>query len=1128
MFFEYILGSSFQSKTQYIIGQMEAELRRDPLQAMVLLVPEQFTLQAEQILIKKLEREGIINIEVLSPTRLAHRVMNQVGGITRTLLSEQGQTMILKKIVDDASGQLNIYKNVSRQEGFIENLEKLIREFRQLGVSAHDLDSLMEAVGPSAHLRQKLADISVIYKNLHDFCYDKYLTNEDVFDVLIEKLPAWADLARTKFWVHFVGVFSPQLVRVIEQLGLYAQSLSVSLHWRQDENARDQALFALAEKVFLRLRNFAREHHLREKITDADLLPGETAPPDIEHLRRELYAYPARAWPGGVTSIKCREAGNIYKEVEKAALEIHALVYEKKWRWQDITVLSNDWENYQMMFEQIFRLYEIPFFFDNKRSIMSHPLIMLLLSTMDILNKGFNREDMLGLIKTGLSPLSRNEGEKLENYALRYGIKGKSWKNEFVRGEEDYRLEMEALRVRLMEPLLVLERRLAAVRGSTEISRALYQYLQDLDLQRKTEQDLSGFFAAGRFELLAESSQVWNILMDIFTQMCEFISDEGLRLPKYRKILEAGLKSYRLGVIPFTLDQVVIGDIGRTTKVNSKAVFIVGVNDGIIPKGGADEGLLSLKEVELLREKGLSLLSEEEYKDAEEDLLIYMAFAMADEFLHISCAGSDNEGRALRPSLLFHRLRQIFPSMVIENEFNTETAIPWTSPGGAFNHLLKKLRENKDNENPDTLWDEINNWYRRRDEWKNFLSLADKGLNYYNQQDLLRLPSGPEHSSEPLVLSASRLEKFTGCPFAYFVQYTLNPEPRKEYSLTAPDIGDFFHRGLFNFFRKAALAQEEESWTQEQVHMLAEQVLEELLQEYGERIFFSSGRYNYWGQRLKRVGIRAIKTLWRQMTQGEFKPLALEAQFGRDGLLPPLRIEMSGGRSLIIEGRIDRIDGWENGGNFYVTVLDYKTGARKFNLSEVYNGLDLQLIIYLRAVLLGAGVFGYDNPRPAGVFYFHIDDPFIESAALREDIIEEERQKRLCLKGLVLDDETAVRGLDRAITANSSIIPVSLNKDASISKASSVLDENGWRQLIKHVENVLRKTGERIEQGVITIAPVRMKSRNACQYCAYASICRFDPALPENSYRVLSLRSKQMIIADLSAAKGDAANDELD
>ncbi|MDR1159984.1 MAG: helicase-exonuclease AddAB subunit AddB [Syntrophomonadaceae bacterium] len=1128
MFCEYILGASFQSKTQYIIEQMENELKRDPLQPIILLVPEQFTLQAEQSLIKNLRRKGIINIEVLSPTRLAHRVMNQVGGITRTLLSEQGQTMILKKIVDDSLKQLSIYKNVSRQEGFIENMEKMVREFKQLGVSAGDLEELREKVSLSSHLRQKLADISVIYKNLNDFCGDKYLMNEDVFDVLIEKLPEWPELAKTKFWVHFVGVFSPQLVRIMEQIGLHAQSLSVSLHWRQDENSRDRSLFVLAEKVFLQLHDFAREHHIKEKITDADLLFERTAPPDIEHLRRELYAYPAQAWQEGVTNIECWEAGNIYKEIEKTALAIHALVYEKKWRWRDITVLSNDWENYQMMFEQIFCLYEIPFFFDNKRSIMNHPLIMLLLSTLDILNKGFNQENILGLVKTGLSPLSRDEWEKLENYAVKYGIKGKKWKKDFTKGEENHCLEMEALRLRLMEPLLVLEQRLETLHGSTEISRALYQYLQDLELRKKIEHDLNRFFAAGQFELLAESSQVWNILMDIFTQMCEFISDEELRLPKYQRILETGLKSYHLGVIPFTLDQVVIGDIKRTTKVNSKAVFIVGANDGIIPKNGTDEGLLSMKEIEILDEKGISLLSKEEYKDAEEDLLIYMAFAMADEFLHISCAGSDNEGRALRPSLLFHRLRQIFPSMVIENEFNSDMGIPWSSPGGVFNHLLKQLRENKKSENSENLWNKVNDWYNQQDKWENIISLTNKGLNYYNQQDLLRLPSGMKNDAKPLVVSASRLEKFAGCPFAYFVQYTLSPEPRKEYSLTAPDIGDFFHRGLFDFFQKAAFDQKDADLTQEQVRVLADQVLEEILQEYGERIFFSSGRYNYWGRRLKRIGMRAMETLWRQMVQGEFKPLALEAQFGRECLLPPLQIVMSGGKKLIIEGRIDRVDGWKNGGDFYVTVLDYKTGAKKFNLSEIYNGLNLQLIIYLQAVLLGAGAFGYDNPRPAGVFYFHIDDPFIESADLQAEVIAEERQKRLGLKGLVLDDEAAIRGLDRAITANSSVIPVSLNKDASVSKASSVLDENGWRQLIKHVEHTLQQTGERIEQGVIKIAPVKMKSQNACQYCAYASICRFDPALPENNYRLLNSYKKQAVIMNLSAAEGGAANDGLD
>jgi ATP-dependent helicase/nuclease subunit B len=1128
----YILGRAGKGKSHHILQEIEKSLQDGGEDSLILLVPEQFTLQSERDLIQKLKLPGIMRVEVLSFTRLAQRVFNEVGGLTRTLLNEQGKNMVLRKMIDEVSRDLTIYKKVAQQDGFVSKFSELLTELKQQDILPAQLLASMEGEAELI-IKQKVQDIALIYEHFNEYLRGRYLDTEDYLNLLIEKIDGAQFLKGARVWLDGFTTFSPQSLKILEKIMFLARDTSISLSLDANRQARDRDLFTLSWRSFQKIQAIAREHGLAEETIRLDgTVADPLKSPEILHLESELYAYPHRIFPGDVQHLELFAATNINTELEYVAAQILKLVREQGYRWKDLAVVCNNMDSYGSLFKRVFDEYGIPYFMDQKRDIMNNPLIQLILSSLEVIRRGYRYEDVFRFFKTGYSGLTGDDIEKLENFVLRYGIQGQRWKEEFYLDQPEPLEELNRWRDTFIIPLQKLEQQMKGKNSIAYITRAFYEYLEEIGVRTRLEEWIEKLNDQSCYELVRENTQIWNIVLEIFDQMVEIMGDQEVNVKEYLRILEAGFLSQEVGIIPTTIDQVLVGNIQRSKSHDIRGLLVVGVNDGVLPSGQEEEGILSEAEKELLLDKGLDLGFDLNRKFTEEKFLIYTALTKPSEYLGLSLALADMEGKALRPSLLIDRCRKLFPLLKIESDVvnnRSQELHKVSTPNSTFKYLVENLRLSLDGKASEDFWWDVYGWYYGQEAWQEQRSSVIDGLFHHNQTAFIGSENARQLYHLPLHSTVSRVEQFVSCPFAHFVRYGLKPQERKIFAVGAPDVGELFHICLQSFALK--LRQEHINWSELQrveCESIMDGIMDEMAPVHGHGVFASTHRYQYLMKRLKRISRRAVWTLTTHLQHGDFKPLDYEVSFGPGCPFPAIEIELGNGEIFYLVGRIDRVDLLDEADVTFVKIIDYKSGNQKFSLSDVYYGLSLQLMIYLQAVLASTQQLQRPQLIPAGIFYFKIDDPLINTESKIVETIEKEIAKKLKMTGLALEDVQLVRQLDREIGKSSEILHVALTKDEGFTKNSSVLASEDFMALITHVEGLLQEIGREIIRGKVKIEPVNDSRRTACAFCPYRAVCQFDRLLEDNKYRNIRPLQDEEVITRIRGTKEGTALARVD
>ncbi len=1126
----YILGRAGTGKTRRIFEEIKYRLDQGGKNKLILLVPEQFTLQTETDLIKSIEVEGIIRTEVLSFKLLAHKVFTEVGGLKRIDINELGKIMVLRRIFDTYSKELNIYQKASDKRGFLENFCKLISEFKGNDISPEILQESIISIEDDIILKKKLEDITFIYEKFNQYMEGKYTDEEDMINMLIEKIEEARFLDDAEIWIDGFAGFSQQEYRVLEKLMLKAKKVNISLTYSTEEKVRDKELFEPTKETFNKIREIATRHGIKEVKTTMptdDIVDKIKKPHDLMHIEREIYSYPYNRYKHGPENIHMFSGTNQYSEIENVACKIISLVRDRSYRWNDIAIVNGSMDIYTPIIKRVFSEYGIPYFIDEKRSILNNPIIKLTLSALDILYKNFRYEDVFRFIKTGFCKLDREEGELLENYVLQFGIEGNKWLEDFRYETEDGELEkINEIRRKFITPFINLKEKLKTKSTISDLSTYMFEFLTELQIEDKLNKWIEKLRREGRIEYVNENTQIWNILMEVFDQLVEILGDTKVSIKEYRKTLEAGFSQYEVGIIPPTIDQVLVGNLERSRSHEIKALFVVGVNDGILPSILDDDGLLLDDEKLIIKDTGVPIYSHSETKIKEEQFSIYTSLSKPREYLWISYALADTEGRALRPSILIDRIKKIYPELKVHSDISKGLEIKAreekelnlvATPVSTFKYLIENLRLKIDGNLTTDLWDEVYNWYYKNEDWDYKRRLMIDGLFFDNQEDYIGDKKARQLYDVPLRSSISRLETFVNCPFSHFINYGLRPQERKEYKVGIPDIGMLFHDSMEKFAEKLTL--ENLDWKElgrEKCDEIVENIIDEIAPEFQNNVLLSSHRYKYLINKLKRVSKRAAWTLTTHVKQGKFEPSLYEFAFGEGSQseAPPIIIELPDGDIIKLEGRIDRVDLLKDGEKTYVKVIDYKSGSKKFSLSDVYYGLQIQLIVYLDAILENKDKLKIDDAHPGGVFYFRLDDPMVESDNKNPESIEQEIMKKLKMDGIILKDIKVVKAIDNEIEEKkkSDIIPVSLKKDGDFGAYSSVLEEKEFMGIIKHVKNLIEEIAKEILKGNIKIQPFKKDKNIACEYCKYATICQFDKNFDNNTYRnIKNLRDDEVI-----------------
>jgi len=1157
MTLRFVIGRAGSGKSSFCLEEIRRELLASPDgYPLVLLVPEQASFLAEHALISTDGIGGLIRAQVLSFRRMAYQVLQETGASGLMPVDEVGKTILLSRILEEKREQLLHFRPSAGQTGMVEALLELIREFKRYDLSPGELERLAGSGEPelSQAMRKKLGELAGIYA-AYERATDPFLDADDVLALLAERVGRSNLLRGARVWIDGFHGFTPRELAVILSLLGRCRQVTVTLCLDRPYEAGEQPdeldLFYPTASTMSRLLMLARE-------AGCEVEPVvELGSPALARFRRSpMLAHLEKGWEGRLPwnppaedgaaepgrDIMLRAAMNRRAELEGAAAEMLRLVREEGYRWRDLSVIVRDIGLYQDQLTAVLDQYGIPYFLDHKRPVAHHPLPELIRSALEAVQDGWRYDSVFRFVKTGFllpldedqeTPLTADDLDELENYVLAYGIHGHRWTGaeewtlsspdslEAEEGPENAGLDRERqsrlhqARMAVVNVLLPFERSLKRARTVKDFLKAVFDLLESVRAAERLERMSDEALSWGAPEKAREHLQVWDGVIHVIDQMAEVMGDCEMDIELFTALLMSGLDSIRLGMVPPSLDQVLVGSVDRTRTANIRCTFILGVNDGYFPQRMHEDGLLSETERDALVSCGVELAPGSRRKLLDEAFLIYTALTAPGERLWLSYPIADEEGKALLPSEIVRRIRRMFPRL--EERFlylDPPPAMPDDAlaeyiqhPERAFSLLFGQLRSWLKGVEISPVWWDVYNWMASETDWRPRLFRQLFSLFYENEAEPLTLATSRKLYGERLTASVSRMERFSACPFSHFAAYGLRLKERRVFRLEAPDIGQLFHAALSRM--AARLAGEGLSFADlspEQCRELAEGIVDELIPRLQGQILLSTRRYAYIGRKLARIVGSTSAVLGEHARRGKFRPYGLEIGFGRNQELPPLQIPLDHGMTMEIGGRIDRVDVARLGEDLYVRILDYKSSRTMLRLSDVYHGLALQLLTYMEAVLEHAEAWLGQPAKPAGVLYVHVHEPLLQKKnAPSPEAARQEAFRSYQMKGLVSSSLEAVRLMDELLDkgARSDIIPVGLKKDGGFYAWSAVVSEEQWEKLRAYVRFSIRNIGKAIADGTISIAPYRSGTASACAICPYRSVCQFDLQFSGNRYQNL-------------------------
>lgn len=1128
MSLQFIYGRAGSGKSFHCLNHIKTKILADSSKKLVLLVPEQYTLQAEHDLIKVLETGGILKTEVLSFRRMAYRVLNEVGGITYPHVHPAGKCMILYNILVKMKEDFAIFHKSAGCQGFVNTISTLITELKRYNVHPADLENLLDKLDGDSYLHHKLYEIKLIYAEFEEQLQARYRDADDELTLLSEKLDSTNMYDNAEIWIDGFSGFTPQEYEVVSKLMAKADTVYITIctDVLEDEASDLSDVFHSAKKAYRRFIDVANANAVQ-------ILPpvgccGDVPPrfrdsTEMAFLEQNYFTYPYKVYSRPTFDVELFEAINIYSEIEECARDIIRQCRDNGLRYKDIAVVTRNLAGYQELMEVIFEEYGIPCFIDSKSEISNHTLIRLVLSMLEIFIDNWSYESVFRYLKSGLLDYSKPRIDKLENYVLACGIRGSRWTqaadwsmtpdlvydDRIDAGLEEQLNEINETRRRICKPLMRFREKTKGRKKAADFCGCLYEYLTEMGIEGKIEEYIELFNRTGQLRLASEYEQVWNMLMEVFDQVVEVLGDELLGIQRFTDVLKTGFAEYKISSIPVSLDQVLVGSVEHSKSHEIKALYILGTNDGIFPSAGMSEGILTDADRLSLNSRGMELASDTKTQVFDEQNLIYRALTTPKKYLRVSWPIADHEGKTMRPSAIISRIRKLFPevtcrSNVLKPVKDEEYVRLISSQLPVFNQLVLALKEKNSGADISPVWLKVFEWYSAQPEWKLKCELMGNALKYRN----IALPVSKDKIWElygtNAYSSVSRVEKYTACPFAYYVQYGLGAKERKIYQLSPPDVGSFMHSVIERFSKM--VEEQGISWRAFNREWCAEQVsiiVDNLLEGMKNTILGGSKRFRALTLRLKRVVTRAVWLIAEHIRRSSFEPIGYEMDFGEGGKFPPITIELDSGEKITLVGRIDRVDALKTSDGTYLRIVDYKSGQKDFRLSEVYYGLQMQLITYLDALWENSDGINGNSVIPGGMLYFKVDDPIVKgSVTATAEEIETAIMKRLKMKGLLLADVQLIKYMDKDIDGNSLIIPARINKGDTLGK-SSVATLEQFTVLRGYVRKLLKDLCAEIMKGNVPIKPYKKKKMTSCQYCSYSAICQFDLTQKENSYRLL-------------------------
>ncbi|MCS4486797.1 helicase-exonuclease AddAB subunit AddB [Staphylococcus americanisciuri] len=1141
--FRAFIGRAGSGKSTKMMNEIKEKILEQPLgDPIVIVTPMQGTYLYEQTFVNDATLRGSLRAEVLHFERLSHRVFQEVGGVHETRLSSTAIEMMIYHILQNVQKQLKLYQSQVKYLGFSTKVREQLQDFEKYAITPNIVASSATQTELPKRTQDKLYDMSLIYEQLYARMGSDYLTGEGLMQRFISLIPQSDWLRRAEVYIDGFHNFSTQEYQVIEALVQHAKSVTVLLTTNGDTDPL--SMFRKPSESLT---------HLREIATQT----GKTL--DIQHfnevyrfkyesmsaLSAEFDALQPQVTQTDDGAVRIFEATSMREEVNEIARQIIADVRDHHYRYRDIAILYRD-PNYVYLLESILAQYDIPYNIDIKKAMVHHPVMEMLVSIIEALKTNWQFEPMMRLFKSNV--LTHNVSNSrylvdiLENYAIERGIYGNRWFNEqyfqlesflqmgikrhrtFTDTEEETYQRVIAMKDSVVNKLLRLNQKLREGVHVVDYATAFYEVLEDFELPSQLMTHRDTLETQGRHEQAEEIDQIWQGFIRILDELVEVFEHQEMTYTRFLELLDVGLNGLEFSMIPQTIDQVTIGTMDLAKVDNKQHVYMIGMNDGVLPQAINGTSLLSDDEKKAFEAyTGMALSPTSDILQMDEAFVAYFAMTRACERLTMSYSLMDNGGTEKEGSPYLNDVKTILPRVDTWNiaRLNDQDAIRYmVHPHQTKLHLFESLRAWLDGLPIADSWFIAYETMLSEPRLRQGMNHLTTSLDYRNETVQLDEQLTYDLYGKTINASVSRFEGYNSCPFKHYASHGLKLNERTKYELQNFDLGTIFHDVLR--FIAEQVEGHFNQLTPQRIQSLTQEALDIYLPKVQFNLLNATSYYRYLSQRIGAIVQATLEALRYQSEHSQFRPIAFERSFRKKPHTPdelvaePLYTKQ--GIPINIRGQIDRIDVFNKNGKSFINIIDYKSSAKSASLDlvKVYYGLQMQMMTYMDIALQNKGRLGLvDEVKPGGFLYMHVHkfkDKKRTWHMVNPDDYEAAFLKSYRLDGLLNSDPDVVEAYDRRLESGfgSDIVPVTLKKNGDFNSYSKVVDEPTIHKLIQRNKENFVHTASQIMDGHTEVAPLKYDNTLPCRFCQYQSVCHVDSLIDSVKYRQVDEKVKPL------------------
>ncbi len=1094
-------GRSGSGKTTYILNEIADKCEKYEMKQ-VLLVPELYSHEMERRLAEATDNHGARTAEVLTFSRLADCVFSETGGAAQQTLNPAGQLLTLRQAAAKVQSSLKTWSGIAEKPELLKEALKLIDEIKTCSVPPEELFRAGDECEDYA-LSEKLTDLAQLLTEYERLCEESLPDPRDTLTRLRDNLASSGFLNGVSVYLDGFLSFTPQEFSVIDEMLRIGTSLSVAVTC--DPGQPD--IFVTGCKTVKTLSRMAR--HYNRNVEQISMGESKTKRSNgIDILERESLNPIKKPHTGCCNGVSLYSAVTPFEECEHAAAFIRKKIREDNARYRDFAVAARNMEPYSAFLGMAMSRYEVPVFLAEKPDLLSRPPIALVTGALEAVYTNFRYEELFSCFKTGLTHMRLNDIDKLENYVLTWKIRGNAWLNEWTENPDGYGVkftdatvkqleELNILRETAIAPFVALKEKLKGENPASECVKALYDFLVGTGVPDRLSGRAYKHEQEGRLQLANEYRQLWEILVSAMEQFAWVCGKADLTAEQFTKMFKLLLSEYDVGTIPVSLDRVRCGDIERVCGSHVKYLILLGVNDGLIPLAPSPRPMLTDSDRDKLEALGIELASHGEERLLMEQEVLYRAVSCPTRELSLSWHENDSSGKETGQSFFISIVKSLLPDVPLKTHI-TESA-------------LDKLESDRTAVELACSW--LSGYHS---------AAADTAYEYYKtDKRVLNAASGkrdrgPLESGETIEklygkkfnLTASKIDNFYSCRFAFFMQYGIKAKPRQIAKFDAVETGTFLHYVLEHSIallnNNGVNAKYAET---DALKKICRNVVNQYIKEELGGMDNKNARFRYRFNRLARIAEQVLENVIEELKTSEFKPVDYEVEFSdkESHDMPP--VEVSDGKTEVaLSGKVDRVDGYIKNKRLYLRIMDYKSGVKSFSLSDIWYGLNMQLIIYLYA-LQEKGLDRYrekleeelNDIVPAGVLYVPVHEELVDSArGIDDEALRKLKDRELKRSGLLSDDMELLKAMELGLSDGSRFIPVSIKtdrktKEESLSVRSSVASLEKFGKLAKFAHKKLIEMGQLLSEGNVAADPRKLDKNNSyCNWCKFKPACQFD------------------------------------